>query len=71
MPYTIWSHGRLVGETDLGFDYDSGNCRAGNFFPTEFGETLMPILAKAGVNMDSARPVITPVHYEYEAALVH
>jgi len=46
VPYTIWSHGRLVGETDLGFDYDSGNCRAGNFFPTEFGETLMPIIAE-------------------------
>jgi hypothetical protein len=37
----------------------------------KFGETLMPILAKAGVNMDSAKPVITPVHYEYDAALVH
>ena len=46
MSYTIWSHGRLVGETDLGFDYGSGNFRAGNFFPTEFGETLMPIIAE-------------------------
>ena len=46
MSYTIWSHGRLVGETDLGFEYGSGNFRAGNFFPTEFGETLMPIIAE-------------------------
>src|SRR5690348_15855338 len=44
MPYTIWSHGRLVGETDLGFDYDSDGYRGGSFFPREVGETLMPII---------------------------
>ncbi|MDO3624995.1 antibiotic biosynthesis monooxygenase [Mucilaginibacter sp. BT774] len=37
----------------------------------KFGETLMPILTKAGVNPDSSKPVITPVYYEYDAALVH
>ena len=37
----------------------------------KFSETLMPILAKAGVNMELAKPVITPLYYEYEAALVH
>ena len=37
----------------------------------KFGETLMPILAKAGVNTDAAKPEITPVYYEYDAALVH
>ena len=36
-----------------------------------FSETLMPILAKAGVNTDAAKPEITPVYYEYDAALVH
>jgi hypothetical protein len=36
-----------------------------------FSETLMPILQKVGVNMDSAKPVITPVYYEYDATLVH
>lgn len=36
-----------------------------------FSETLMPILQKVGVNTDSAKPVITPVYYEYDAALVH
>lgn len=46
MPYTIWSHGRLVGETDLGSAYRSANFRAGPFFPTEFGKTLMEIIAE-------------------------
>jgi hypothetical protein len=46
VPYTIWSHGRLVGETDLGCAYRSGNFRAGPFFPTEFGKTLMEIIAE-------------------------
>lgn len=44
MPYTIWSHGRLVGETDLGFILREGNHRTGNFFPTLFGESLVPII---------------------------
>jgi len=32
----------------------------------KFGETLMPILGKLGVAVDQVKPVITPVHYEYE-----
>lgn len=27
-----------------------------------FGETLMPILAEAGLNLDSVEPIICPVH---------
>jgi hypothetical protein len=44
VPYTIWSHGRLVGETDLGFILREGNHRTGHFFPTAFGESLVPII---------------------------
>ena len=36
----------------------------------KFGETLMPILAKIGVAPDSAHPVITKLHNEYEGAAV-
>jgi hypothetical protein len=43
VPFTVWSHGRLVGETDLGFILRDGNHRTGYFFPTAFGETLIPI----------------------------
>ena len=32
----------------------------------KFGETLMPILGKLGVAVDQIKPVISPVHYEYE-----
>ncbi len=42
--YTIWSHGRLVGETDLGFILREGKHRTGHFFPTAFGESLVPII---------------------------
>ena len=44
MRYTIWCNGQLVGETDLGFIYREGNSRTGHFFPTTFGETLVPII---------------------------
>jgi hypothetical protein len=43
VPYAVWSHGRLVGKTDLGFILREGNHRTGHFFPTEFGESLVPI----------------------------
>ena len=42
MAYTVWSRGRLVGETDLGFVFRYMGCRMGWFHPTELGERLMP-----------------------------
>src|SRR3954464_13886064 len=42
--YTIWSHGRLIGTTDLGYILREGNHRTGDFFPSEFGKTLIPII---------------------------
>jgi hypothetical protein len=43
MPYTIWSRGRLIGETDLGFIYRRNRYRVGWFHPNPAGERLMPI----------------------------
>lgn len=43
MSYTIWSRGRLIGETDLGFIYRENNHRTGWFHPNELGERLMPV----------------------------
>lgn len=43
MPYTVWSHGRLLGETELAYVRCMHKHRAGDFHPTEFGETVMPI----------------------------
>lgn len=41
--YTLWSRGRLLGETDLGFVYRLNGFRCGWFFPTPIGERLMPM----------------------------
>ena len=42
MHYTLWSRGRLLGETDLGFIYRENGFRCGWFHPNEIGERLMP-----------------------------
>jgi hypothetical protein len=41
-PYTLWSRGRLLGETDLGFIYRENKVRVGWLHPTEVGERLLP-----------------------------
>jgi len=40
--YTLWSRGRLLGETDLGFIYRENGYRTGWFHPNELGDRLMP-----------------------------
>ena len=40
--YTLWSRGRLLGETDLGFIYRENGYRCGWFHPNELGDRLMP-----------------------------
>ena len=42
MQYTLWSRGRLLGETDLGFIYRENRRRTGWFHPNAIGEQLMP-----------------------------
>jgi len=42
MSYTIWSHDRLLGETDLGWVRCMENVRSGFFHPSEIGTRLMP-----------------------------
>jgi hypothetical protein len=48
MPYTIWSRGRLLGESDLGFVQIFENVRFGWFRPSPEGEQLMHVLTGAG-----------------------
>lgn len=45
MRYTVWSHGRLIGETDLGFRRVINESRSGWFHPNAEGERLMPVVA--------------------------
>jgi hypothetical protein len=42
--YTLWSHGRLLGETDLAFARCLPKHRMGWFHPNDLGERLMPII---------------------------
>jgi hypothetical protein len=42
--YTLWSHGRLLGETDLAFARCLPKHRMGWFHPSDLGERLMPII---------------------------
>ena len=45
MRYTVWSRGRLSGETDLGFAPLIELARSGSFHPNAEGERLMPGVA--------------------------
>jgi hypothetical protein len=48
MPYTLWSRGRLLGESDLGFVQIYSNMRMGWFHPSPEGEKLMSVLTGTG-----------------------
>jgi hypothetical protein len=48
MPYTLWSRGRLLGETELAYRRWKPCFRAGDFAPNELGEKLMPIIVGVG-----------------------
>lgn len=44
MPYTLWSKGRLVGHTDLGFVESTPGVRFGWFHPTETGTPIVELI---------------------------
>jgi hypothetical protein len=44
MPYTLWSRDRLLGESALDYRSNTEVHRMGDFFPTVFGESLMPVI---------------------------
>jgi len=45
VPYTVWSRGHLIGDTDLAFVRISGAQRSGSFHPNAEGERLMSVIA--------------------------
>ena len=53
MPYTLWSRGRLLGETELAYRRAWPCFRAGDFAPNELGEKLMPIIVGVGPALTS------------------
>ena len=48
MPYTVWSRGRLLGESELAYRRTWPRFRAGDFAPTPLGESLMSIIDGVG-----------------------
>ena len=48
MPYTVWSRGRLIGQSELAYRRSLPGLRMGDFFPSELGDQLMPILTGEG-----------------------
>jgi hypothetical protein len=43
--YTVWSRGRLIGDTDLGYIRIINKARSGSFHPNAEGERVMPVIA--------------------------
>ncbi|MDB5154059.1 MAG: hypothetical protein JWR54_2810 [Mucilaginibacter sp.] len=77
----VWADLRNAGQSHpQGLHHHVGAQQGNNFLVVDvwesadafnkFGETLMPILKKNGVAVDQAKPVITPLRYEYEGATV-
>ena len=44
MVYTLWSHGRLLGESELAYARCMPCHRMGDFYPTVLGAQLMPVI---------------------------
>lgn len=64
MPYTLWSKGRLVGDTDLGFAESSPKVRTGWFHPTETGQAIVDVItAPSAVLLRAAQ-------YDHKASLL-
>ena len=48
MPYTVWSRDRLIGHSELAYRRQLPGMLGGDFFPSEAGEQLMPIIVGVG-----------------------
>jgi hypothetical protein len=46
--YTVWSRGRLIGQSTLGYRQSAPDVRAGDFVPSALGEKLMPVITGVG-----------------------
>jgi len=76
-----WEDLRAAGESHpIGLLHHAGGQQGNNIVCVDvwesakafnkFGETLMPILGKLGIAVVQVKPVITPVHYEYQGVEV-
>jgi len=75
--YSLWSHGRILGHTDLGFVYREHGVRVGWFHPNELGDRLVPAATGVGPAMRESREKETDLltdpdvasAYDHERAL--
>lgn len=58
MTYTLWSHGRLLGRSSLAYARCFPHIRAGDFEPTEVGESLLPILCGMGPAVEALAEIL-------------
>lgn len=56
--YTVWSRGRLLGRTTLGYAPSIPNIQAGAFEPTQAGESLLPVLTGMGPALEALARVM-------------
>jgi len=68
--YTVWSRGRLVGESKLAYGRAFPKLRAGDFFPSELGHKLMPIIVGVGPALSSFHDVVDEARLAGEAVQV-
>jgi hypothetical protein len=57
MVYSVWSHGRVLGATDLGFNHRPPRFRAGWFHPADNTEILMDMATGLGPALHACRKV--------------
>src|SRR4051812_15167175 len=69
MPYTIWSQGRKLGETELGFARIIPVSRMGWFIPMPEYETLMPVVTGVQVAFyeNASRADVAAAHQHCES----
>jgi hypothetical protein len=58
MTYTVWSRGRLLGHTSLGYPPSLPWIRAGDFAPTPIGASLLPVLTGMGPALEALAAVL-------------
>jgi len=68
MPYTVWSRGRLIGESELAYARSLPGVRAGDFAPSELGDRLMPIITGVGPALSALHDVADEVRLLRPAA---
>lgn len=67
MPYTVWSRGRLIGESELAYRQAFPKLRVGDFQPSELGETLMPVMLGEGPALNALYEASIRLNEEGEA----